>query len=53
VIEDRLTLNVGIAARLRDARSCAKLTPAHLAERTPGQISASMISRFENARRRS
>jgi hypothetical protein len=52
VIEDRLTLNVEIAARLRDARFCAEKPRASLNERTAGQILASMISRFESAKRR-
>jgi len=52
VIEDRLTLNSEIAERLCDARSCAKLTQAQLAERTAGQVSTSMISSYESAQRR-
>lgn len=52
MIEDRLTLNFQIAERLRDARSCANLTQALLAERTDGQVSTSMISSYEEAQRR-
>jgi transcriptional regulator with XRE-family HTH domain len=52
MIEDRLTLSFQIAERLRDARSCAKLTQVQLAERTDGQVSAAMISGYEGSQRR-